>query len=337
MAVNVIYRLGQLILLIVNLRTNLFSKNLKKSKQKFEDEDIEKVLVELFEKNKAAEIDDTYDGTYVKMTPPCPPPITPPRRPPPLPPMRRPPPPLFRTKLKPIYEDPLPTKESIYDTINVSKRRIPTESTGRPIPTKRTGAIPKRRSKPTESTGRPIPTKRTGAIFKRRSEQIEIGMGEKSFFVGQSDESSVDQTETEALLTSKQQDEMKKSLSQGSKEELEDSKSEEECTKVAAASKLGGMKETVETKGTFKKKKKKMDEIELKKIRSASQTETVASTVASFAQWDEMEEIDLDDEKVEDEKVENTFLFRMIKNQRFKNIFKKCRHCNNVKCNCVSK
>ena len=110
-------------------------------------------------------------------------------------------------------------------------------------------------------------------------------------------EKIVDKPKTKAVVTTEQQH-------------------EQQDEKVTAASKLSGIKET-----------KKFESIEMIEIVSKPETD------AQSQQW---KEIKLTDENTDDMPENSFFLFRMIKNQRFKNLFENCCRCKNKKCNCVS-
>ena len=92
--------------------------------------------------------------------------------------------------------------------------------------------------------------------------------------------------------------------------------------KVAAASKLGGIKET-----------EKFDAIEMDKIVNEPEPKIDAQS----EQWEDVKLIENTDDTPEntDNKPENTlFLYKMRKNGRFKNLFKKCSRCKKKICNC---
>lgn len=93
--------------------------------------------------------------------------------------------------------------------------------------------------------------------------------------------------------------------------------------KVAAASKLGGIKET-----------EKFDNIEMDKIVGEPEIDTQSE------QWEDIKLIENTDNMPENtvDMPKNTFfLFKMIKNRRFQNLFKNCSRCKNKKCNCIGK
>ena len=315
LAVDVICQIGNLIQSISqNITTNLFLQNLNFSKQKFED--IEKIVENIDKITKETyEIIDELDKALDAKT-------------------------------------EIPSKSMGGISIIGREYVIPTESAGaipKRYPTKNTYAISKHRLPLAE-----MRKKMDDMVNQTESVQSIIDAEKTSLFLGQSEMEAIGKQQAKM---EKQQDKMEKSTSQGLKEKQEDSKSEEVCDKVAAASKLGGMKKMAKTRGAFAffKKEKKMQQVEMVEVGQPKtetgdddQTKTKSDDdnqtdggLDDKTDDDGMEEVNLSDNETEKPKLmddrsvkpENTFLFRMIGNRRFKNLFTNCCRCNN-KCNC---
>ena len=114
-------------------------------------------------------------------------------------------------------------------------------------------------------------------------------------------------------------------------DEQDEQQNEQQNEKVAAASKLGGIKEPV------KLKEKKLELFEMAKIVGKPKTVPPSEQWTNIPLDDKPENTLKNTPENTDDIPEKTFLFRMIKNRRFKKFFEKCCNCNNIKCNCGSK